>query len=224
MGCLLKDTKRYIKHFYINGEWLEEPNLKFKGNAISEDTKGFLSELFHFFLDSKYLSKVSKIYINSHASTIRGAIEDYNIGLPKDLQININTGQSNIQYDKKKIAKTFESNMITNVIAYPEIYISKYKESLIGLYPEYTENKGYGNCTVLKLSKYITESEISDKDYNDLLKVLKLYSKETIKKIERGEHLLTKDMIGYFNYLTSAPILTDTEKTRLGKINEILGL
>lgn len=224
MSDMLEYTKRYIKDFYVNEEWVDKPVLNYGNKEVSKESIEFLRELFIFFIESSFLSNESKIYIKSRASSVRQAIEEYNLILDDEDKININTAQSKIQYDKRKINRSLEDNMILNAMIYPDKFIRAYREDLMVLYPKYMKVKEYRDSTVLRLDQNVVVNDISDKDYNDLLKVLSIYSKETISKVEKGEQLLNNDMIGYFNYITNAPLLDDIGKVRLNEVREILGL
>lgn len=221
---IIVELKAWLPYFYVNGEWVESPKMKFNGREVEEETKEFLSALLHSFLGGA-LNNCSLIWLKSNLSSVNKAIEFYNSQCDEVDQINIKTAQSKIFYDKNRLSKYFSDNLILNVLAYPNKYLDQAWESLDAFNRAYFNDKEYRDSMVLRLDKKLNNKSLGSGDWESLIEVISRYSKEKIKALESGnEPELSPDMIGYYNYLISSKRLSAEDIKRLDQLRKVLGL
>jgi hypothetical protein len=222
---LIDEAKKYIRDYYNNGVWTDVPEIKCNGMVISEESRVFVGELYHFLLESSFLNELTIYWLNSNMGSVREAIEVYNSDRLELDRVNINTAQSIIRYDKIKLAKHFDENTIVNVFLYPEKWLEKYSEILDSLQRKYMNDKVYKRALILDLPKDIINHSLSDVDWINLSGILDTYSRRKIEAIENmSSNLISREMVGYYNYLISSKKLSDTDKKRLSELKMILGI
>jgi hypothetical protein len=79
-------------------------------------------------MSSRTVSDTTKMYIRSSNGTFTGAINSYNRGVSEDKQIK--TGQSKVDYDRKKLGGYFTINMIECIIYQKDCDLLPYKRML----------------------------------------------------------------------------------------------
>lgn len=222
---LIDESKAWLPQFYKDGEFIEEPKVKFNGRVLESNIVNFVSDFFKFLLDSKFLNNCTIIWLNSNLSSVQKTFEFYNSQCDEVDMINIKTAQVKINYDKVKLRKYYDDNMLFNVMAYPDKHLDNAIQVLDKLSREYFNDKQYKEALSIKLPKNIIKKEISDNDFSSLLKYLDLYSKKRIEKIEQLEDdNFTSNMIGYYNYLISNKRLSKVDRDRLEQIKFILNI
>lgn len=188
---------------------------------IDKDKQQFILAFMGFLMESKVISDTTKMFIKSRASTIKAVVDSHNRDCKEHEKINVNTAISKLQYDKNKLDKMFDDNMITKVLYMKECNLAKYKEQLSIAVLQYDKR-----VTVLdKLAVHIPKDSLSfvcsDEDFDEILEVLAPYSPKTIKTVI--QFLNDKGYSGYLTYLTSGKTLDSTEKSRLKDLETLLG-
>jgi hypothetical protein len=220
---LIEDSKRYISNFYVNDKWLEEPiPILYAGKAVDNSVMVALSKFYSLLLDSSMLNDCTKLYLKSNMKGVKDTIDKYNAEHMEVDWINLNTAQSKVQYDKKKLDKYFEKNILFDLITYPEENIEKFETTVDTLLRVYMNDNEYNRAMVIKLSKDNIVRNISEDNWDTLIQLLGVYSKKRIVKIEND--INSSDMVGYYNYLISSKGLNERDTARLGEIREVLGL
>lgn len=222
---LIDESKVYIKYYYNGTEWEKDVDYKFNGHKLDKEVIDFVGEFFHFLIDSTFLSDVTKMWLNSNLSSVRQMVEAHNSQVVEIDKLNINTVQSSITYDKNKLKKYFDDNMLLNVMSYPEKYLEELSLKLDSLQRIYMKDGEYNHSMVIKIPSNVITKQVDDNVWFKLKDLLKTYSKREIKKIEEGNNSeITDDVFGYYNYLISSKKLNDEEKKRLSEIRQILGI
>ena len=222
---LIDECKEYLPLFYDNGEWKENPKLRYNGRDLEPEISEFIGELLHFLVDSKFLNNCARIWLFSNLRSVNAAIEAYNRQCDEEDKIVIKTAQTKVNYCKSKLNNIFGYNPLFNVMAYPDKYLDKFWEGLDGLKREYADVKEYNHSLLLKLPKSYIKKELDEVSFVRLTNMLNTYSLKTVKDIERGmSSSFNTDMIGYYNYLISSSKLSDTDNERLKIIKDILGI
>lgn len=222
---LMDESKKWITHFYSGGVWKENVRLRFNGRDIEEEVVDFISDYFHFLIESDFLNECSLMWLNSNMGSVRGAVEVYNDQCDELDRLNLNTAQSKIEYDKKKLKRYYNEDMLFNVMTYPDKWLEEYRSILDGMCREYFNDKEYRRSMIIDLPKNCISKELDDYSFVKLTNIIERYSKsyvESIKKFENNE--VTKDMIGYYNYLISSKRLNKVDSERLEVIRLLLGL
>lgn len=220
----LAELKVWLPAFKVNGEWIKSPKLKFNGHILGEDIKEFLYEALRLFSEGA-LNKETTIWFNSHLGSVKDAIEYYNSQCEESDTLNLKTAQSKVTYDKKRVANYFSDGSLFITISYPDEYLEAAWDGLFNFCKKYNTNREYNNSMVLKMDSNVDiVKSISSDDWEQLVEIISTYSKKRIQELESGNAELSKDMIGYFNYLINSKRLTDRERKRLEMIRGILGL
>jgi hypothetical protein len=222
---LIDESKKWIKDFYDNGEWKKDPEVRYNGKLINQESVDFLEQFYRFLIESSFLNEATIMWLNSNLSSVRDMVEHYNSQVLEINALNINTAQSAVTYDKRKIGKYFEENMILKVCLYPEDNLEQNQVTLDKLQRLYMNDKEYRDSMVIKLPKDYMNKSLTREDWMRLSNIIERYSKRKIEMIEQGlDSNVTGDMIGYYNYLISSKKLADIDKKRLKQLRIILGL
>ena len=157
--------------------------------------------------------------------SVRKAFEVYQDEVDEVDRVNMLTVQSDIRNSKARLHKYFEPNMLINVIAYPEEHLERVTNTLNGLIREYYNDIEYRGVLAINLGKEHIEKNLDDLKFLQLLGTIERYSKKHIEKVASLKtDELTKDMLGYYNYLISAKVLKAKDKERLKQLRRALGL
>lgn len=222
---LIDESKAWLPYFYKDGKWDRDPDIKFNGRAVSDEAKRFMYDFFKFLIESTFLNKCTVIWLNSNLSSMQKAFEFYNSQSDEIDAVNTKTAITNVDYDKKKLKKYFDKDLLFNIMAYPEENLPNAIEVLDTLNRKYFNDKEYKASLVIKLPIDNINKKLTEEKFEALIKMLKRYSRKVVKEIEDGKSAeFTPEMIGYFNYLISCKQLNSEESTRLNEINEILGI
>lgn len=222
---IIEESKNWLGYFYNNGEWIDNPKIKYGGKELSKGSLKFLNEFFHLLIDGTIINNCTLIWLTSNAKSIKNAVDHYNSTVDEQDKLNFNTAASKIQYDKKRLEKYFSATDIVNIIAYPEKYLADANEKIIELKRKYFKDSEYNNSMVIKIPKDKICLDIEKTEWEKLKNLIDTYSKKRITMINYGEDKsLSDSMIGYYNYLISSNSLNELEKSRLEEIRIILGL
>ncbi|MBO5389185.1 MAG: hypothetical protein J6A59_13860 [Lachnospiraceae bacterium] len=223
---MVDECKKYIGNFYVNGEWLEEPTkIRMNGRDVEPRVMDYMYNLFRFLIEGTMLCDCTLMWLKSNLPSIQATFELYNDQHTEIEAINLNTAHSKILYDKNKLAKYFDTDILFHVMVDPDRYLDKAVETLEKLMRVYMDDSEYRKASILKLPKDIICKDIDSYSWAKLTEILGRYSKDRIKLIESGEDKeMTREMIGYFNYLISNKKLSKKEKTRLEQVRIVLGL
>lgn len=222
---LIDESKKWINHFYNGGIWSENVSLRFNGRDIEEEVVEFVSDYFHFLIESNFLNECTIMWLNSNMGSVRAAVEVYNDQCDELDKLNLNTAQSKIEYDKKKLKKYFNEDMLFNVMTYPEKWLEEYRNILDSMCREYFNDKEYKSNMIIDIPKNSINKELDDYSFVKLTNFIERYSKKYVNSIQRYESKeITKDMIGYYNYLISSKRLSKVDSDRLEIIKNLLGI
>lgn len=222
---LIDSGKAWLPYFYTDGVWNSNPDIKFNGRQIDDNTKKFMYNFFRFLIDSSFLNKDTITWLKSNLPSRQKAFEFYNSQCDEIDTVNVKTAITNVDYDKNKLLKYFDKDLFVNIMAYPEESLPKANETLDILYRKFFNDKEYKTSMVIKIPNDIVVKSLSDEKFEALEKMLNRYSKKTIRKIESGEsEELTPEMMGYYNYIISNKQLNAEDAVRLKRVNSVLGI
>ena len=222
---LIDESKSILPKFYNNGNWVENPVLRYNGRYVENDVVEFLSDFFHFLIESRFLNEFTVVWLNSNMPSVNKAFEVYNAEHDEVEKVNMNTVQSAINYDKKKLEGYFDKDLIFNLMTYPEKHIAKSIETLDLLNRKYFNDKEYKKAVVIKIPSEYISKDLGNADWEQLVETLSVYSSKRIEEIESlNSSVLTKEMAGYYNYLISSKRLNTDEKEKLETIKKILNI
>lgn len=224
---IIDEAKELLPSFYADGQWIENPELKFNGRQLDSEVIEFLKQILKFLLDGSAISEASKIFIMSPATSVAKAFEKYNNSCEEIDKIeNLNTFQAMIQYDKRKMNKYFaERSTLYNIQAYPAKHLENNRNILNRLEREFMDDKIFNRAMAIKLPKDYLSYSIDDMSWVTLTKLLDTYS---VKRINMINNLKSSDisieMVGYYNYLISNNNLSKKDLERLNEIKRILDI
>lgn len=223
---LLDESKVYLPNFYNNGEWVENPTLKVAGRDIDNRVIEFMEEYYRFLFNSTFLTMASLLWLESNLSSVKKTIELYNESCYEVDRLNMNTSQTNIMHDKKRLEKYFSPELFKNIMYYPEEHLEEAFETLAQLELKYMKkSKEYRESLVVKVPRTVLCKSVDDNTWELLKQFINCYSKERIKKIERLEdETVVPAVLGYYNYLISNNRLSEVDKQRLHEIRQLLCL
>ena len=223
---IIEESKKYLNNFYVNGQWLEEPlNIRINGRDVEPRVMDFMYNFFRFLIEGTMISNCTIIWLTSNLSNVREAIEHYNSQQLEIDQLNMNTAQSKIQYDKNKLMKHFDSDLLFHVMVDPDKYLEPAVLILDKLMRAYMDDYEYRKALAIKPSKEFIVKEIDEYSWALLCELLRRYNKSHIEEIEKGtDKEFNSNILGYYNYLISCKKLNKEEKARLNTLRNILGL
>lgn len=201
MSSMLEESRKYIPFFYQNGEWMEEPIMKHQGRNMDCEVVDYMRELFELLMESKLLSESTKLYLSSPFVSIRRMVDLHNERSMVFDTLNYGTVTSSIKYDRKKLAKYFSSNCLIGLIEQKEKYIEKMRETLDQLKLKYYKDYEYKEKLKIRIPATGFKRELSEKEWNTLLKILRTYSVNTISKIEQGKVKTYSPLFQYYHFL-----------------------
>lgn len=221
----LKQIKMYVPMFYSGGRWVENPVVYNNGEEVDKRFIGFMSDIMHFLMESDFTKQATKIFLKSHITGEKAALADYNASVKEDKRLDYVKAHNNIYYDASKLDKAFEGrSVVDELLNNPESY-DFFKKRLYEMTVQLTSQSPQAKEVSFPILCTDVKTELSKEDFQTLLLVLNRYSKKRLESLGRGENKeLHIDCIKYFNYLTMSSMLNDTEKKRLEKLNEALGL
>lgn len=222
---IIDECKTWLPKFYSNGEWNDSPVIRFNGRYADSAVVELMSDLFHFLIESSFISSSTILWLNSNMPSVKRAIEAYNNEVDEVDRLNLNTAQSAITYDKGKISKYFDADTFFNILTYPEDNLERYRNTLDLLMSEYFADNKFKKALNIKVDKRYINKDVDEASWTTMIKTLKFYSKEYMKKVENLEtNAFNRGMAGYFNYIISNKRLNSTDKKRLEQLRNVLGI
>ncbi len=221
MGKLLAMTKEsYVDLVDLNGELYSRPQGRIGKRQLKNETIKFLQDYVLFIMSSRIVSETTKMYIRSSSGSITAAIKSYNDGLVEKERVNLKTAQSKVDYDRKKLLGYFPEDMLYNVIYHSDCDLIPYKRMLSMARQKYSKEECLSEKLVLNLSKKSYCTSLTEEEFNEMVELLVIYSKNTVKEVE--EKRLSADMTGYFNHLQFADVLSEVDEKRLQQLKMLL--
>lgn len=160
------------------------------------------------------------MHIRTNSGSITASIRAYNEGVNEKEKINIKTAQSKCDYDRKKLLTFFPDDMLVNIIYTSKYDLITYKRMLSVARQKYCKEESLHNNLVLDLEKKTYCTSLPEAEFNEMVELLVIYSKNTIKEVEKTR--LSADMTGYFNHLMVGYVLSDIDETRLQQLKMLL--
>lgn len=186
-------------------------------------------------LNTDVVSNYSKLYLKERNIRLKDVVEVINrankekmelvkVKTGKNIEyevggeVSYNTVVSKIEYDRKKFeAAVGGSNIIVDILYYPNKSIEHYQVCVSKLMEEYKGDGGARKKLNLNIERGTYAKEYDGdfmKDYGDILYT---YLEATRLRVER-ELNRNQNFVGYFNYLLSG-IYTDDEKVQRDRKN-----
>ena len=224
MESTLQTAKIYVKFFYRDGEWVDNPTIFHAGKEVDQKVCGFIRNLLKMMLESDYTSDATKMFLNSIVPGIKGSIDFYNNSVEPEKALDYITAKNCIQYDRRKIDKVFECDAISKCIENPES-VNELQDKLNSIVKKALGATVQAQALGFDIQVPGLVDDISAEEFQELLLVLNRYSKRRLDALGKGlTDELNEKLIKYFNYLTTSGELSAKEKFYLSKVNQALGI
>ncbi len=217
MENLLRDLKA-IYHYYIDddGNLLNMP----RGTEFSyvpAQNREFIGRFVKFCMTTKILNENSHIYIKSHFRSVREVFEDYNQN-HKDNPLNVRTCISKIDYDRKKLHKYFDADLI-NLMMFRVVKgvgkLPSYEKQLAAAMEVYSRGDLFEDKLVIKLDKTMNPEMPDREKIAKFLEIIAPYRKGNLPIISDAINNDYRQVIGYLNFINKKEELSDEEKSIL---------
>lgn len=130
------------------------------------------------------------------------------------------TTRTHIANDIKKVDALFGKDIIKDLMYSTNCDVETYRRA-VSKHLIYKKSKEIHDATVLIIPDDIIETECDEEDFQIFLETLRYYTK---KAIEEASQSLDRKALGYFNYITSYPSISDKDKENLRRVEDILGI
>lgn len=201
-----------------NGNFLSKMTGVYKNVKLSKRRYEFLKGLIHLVMTSRITSENTKNYIKSNGSSVKDFVDSYNLTVKEQEQLKASSVSQNVDYDRKKLLNFFPSDIMTKVIFSYELNIAEFEKMLNMAYVKYGGNGKMLNNLALTIPKTAVNDNLSEKEFEELLRVISKYTKNHMKYVSEN---LPIEQVGHLNYLVSAHKLEGENLTRF-KILEVL--
>ena len=223
MDNILKTTKLLYSCYYDkDGRIMKEPTGKIGRLKLPETHLAFLYRYIEFIMNSKLLNEASVIYIKSPYDVAKGVFEMYNKEHPED-PVNVKTAISNLDYNRRKMIKVFDDDMLTKVIYYPkQADMERYNGKLDDAMKRYNKGSIFDGKLMIVLPKNVGTVEPTEADISDFMMAVQAYRNVNRKLIEEQVASQFSSVIAYFNYLSTLTYRDEWQDDVWRQMNDFL--
>lgn len=222
MKYLIRMT-REVYHSYMDSDdnLYDRPRGTIGKRNLDKKYDDFLKKYITLIMGTKIVSATTKIFIRSTLPSVASVITSHNQTLDEGQTININTAQSIIDYDSRKLLKYFPDNMINRMLSSSACDLGSYEKGYNHANADYAMKNKLMDNLKLKLHKVSIQDSLEESEFNDLLSIISPYFSKHIKYLEEN---ISRDSVGYLQYLMSTPTqqLTGEHKRRYELIRQML--
>ena len=192
----LKQLKELVSCYYIDGEVLASPSGILANKIVDSDINDFLIDYVNLLINTNFLTEEGKIYISDRYITYRGVAQKLsNIELR---DVNVNTVQSKVFWDKNKILRYFGDSFYADLVDKGDKGNLDYlRASLKKAYKKY----GYDNILQTGLTIKLPDTDdsteigdISEDRFNEFISIILPYTNKQVKEVSKH---IDKEMIRY---------------------------
>ena len=189
---------------------------------LPEECIEFLRKYLEFMLNSKILNKAARIYIESPYDTAKLVFSMYNKDNPSDT-LNIKTSLANLDYNRKKINRHFDEDMLFNVIYMSaKADLSKYTNQLRVAMDKFNKTNVFSDYINLNLPKIIGDREVLGMNIDSFLLAIAPYRKSNIRVVEDVIAKEYSEVVAYLNYISSLSCRTPEQEEIYQKLMSFL--
>ena len=223
MENILKLTKLVYSCFYDkNGFIQKEPFGKIARMKLSQECIDFLYRYIEFMMNSKILNEASVIYVKSPYDTTKGVFEMHNREHPDDI-INVKTAISNLDYNRRKVNKIFDQDMLTQIIFYShKADIEKYQKQLDNAMSRYSRGSVFDGKLMIKLPNIISVDKPSNEKIESFKLMISSYRNANRQIIEQRVEDMYGDVVSYFNFLSVLNDRNEEEEEQFQQMSNFL--
>ena len=213
MNNILSFTKLVYQCFSNDdGEIIKEPTGKIKRLKLPQENLDFLYDYISFAMNSEMLNKISKIYVMSEVEGIDAIFNHYNRMHPED-KINLKTARSNLNYNRTKMIKVFDEDILEQVIYFPgKADLVKYRNQLDWANVRFSKSNIFSTKLMIDLPRDTGKVKPSEDSIIGFMEAIEVYRKAKKAMIEKTIVEEYEDVIKYFNYLSLVSHRSDEEE------------
>lgn len=221
MASILRYTKEVNRTYKrVNGNYKLDTTSAIGKMGLGKETYEFLAGYLDFVMNAGILGKATKIYIESIENNLMDAIHAYNQGVSELERIKDRQAWNQVQYDTRKLLTYFPDDMIANII-YRRGNLDVYGAMLNNAINKKLKKSPLQEMSALKIPMAFEKEKPTDEEFDRFFQLYAPYTKETVKMIEEQ---LPKNVVGYYNYITSKSTLTEDEEAALKRLKNINNL
>lgn len=209
---VLKQLRLVISDIYTDdGELRNEIRHNFISSTISDEALFILKELLAVILKVDYFSDVTRIYVKDRMLTRKQ--------LSVKLNMNINTLNSKLHRDLKKLQEDFGLDCFVNIAQIKSTDLTVYKKKIYELTG--SEKEFYDSIDLDLTNAYgAFNTSLDSERFDYLCTMLNIYTHAYKRRVES---LLTSRDFGYINYLFSKMDKTDEEQEQFDRLLAMCG-
>ncbi len=215
-GNLTKQLKQLIYEFVTpEGKISEQPTGQYYTRKQLGDSRiKLLRILADILVNTRFLKEPTKYYIGNRYMSIQGvAAQMKYIGK----EISANTVQSIIWTDMMRFDAKLSKNILVDIVDYGKD-LGVYEEKLLKTLSFYSNGHMFRNLA-LKLPEPIMRAEASDEQFQDFIYSIAPFTPHHMAYLSEN---ISREMLGYANYLISTSLLSDEEQERKELLLELL--
>lgn len=218
MASILRYTKEVYRTFKeVNGNYKLDTSSAIGRMNLGNESFRFLASYLDFVMNAGVIGKATKIYIEAVENNLMDAIHAYNQGKSELEQIKDRQAWNQVGYDTRKLLTFFPDDMITNII-YKRGYLEIYEAMLQSAINKKLKKSVIQDMSALKIPMVFEKTRPTEAEFDRFFQLYAPYTKETIKMIEEQ---LPRNVVGYYNYITSKGTLTEDEKIALERLKNV---
>ena len=204
MENILKMTKMlYSSYFDENGHIMKEPTGRIGRIGLPQKNLDFLYRYIEFIMNSKLLNEASKIYVKSPYESVKAVFEMYNKENP-DKTINVKTGISNVDYNRRKLNRIFDEDMLVRVIQYySTANVDRYQQQLDNAIAKYSKDSVFMGKVMIDLPKSVSVVVPDGDEIDNFKMMISAYRNSSKKLIEPQIKEMYEPVVAYFNFISS---------------------
>ncbi len=199
-----------------NGIILDKPAGRYIKTKIEEDRRPFLRQFVDLLMNTRFITKETKVYISKKYYTVEAVYEELKRENP---DIKLNTVKAKIYYDKNKIEAAFGEDMCANVLEYRDVDMASYKKKLADVMKKYANINVLDNL-IIELPQAEMSDTVDDAEYETMKQIMLRFSRKSVEDLKL---LMNKQAVGYVNYILTSSLLSEKDKERRDELIELLG-
>lgn len=218
-SSILRYTKIVCEAFpEVKGKLKYESNSMIGRLKLDDRHLNLLYNYADFVLHSGIVSEATKIYLTSIETSPMDAIRAYNrINEGVYGEISAKKASNHLYYDTKRLLELFPDDMLANII-YKKGDIAFYEDMLRNAISKKTGKSLLGKISIFQIPAAISKEKPTEEELDNFFMLFAPYTKSMVKYVNSQ---LSRDVIGYLNYIASKSNKTPEEKEILDRLKQL---
>lgn len=215
---LLYELKKTIPDFIDDrGNFKTIPTGKSVRHKLTKEKISLFESLITLLRDTPIINEETRIYIFDKYISYAGVAEKMTEISKKKVKLSNVNGK--ISYSRNKLEMLFSRTIARDILAGREL--DKYRNLIGKAYIRYgtPDSTDYRENILLPLDRKKVCDSLDDDRFYLFLDIIKPYIKS---HMERLSSEIDADIIGYFNFIMTSPVLKDTDKERKDLLMQLI--